>query len=62
MTNKRIARKTRHRDDSGAGLIMFMMMALVFAPIAALHAAMLWRGSHELEQLAAMMTALLPRF
>ena len=31
------------RNDSDAGMIVFVMMALVFVPIIAAHAAMIWR-------------------
>jgi hypothetical protein len=61
MTNKTFSRTSR-RDDSGADLIVFLMMALVFAPIAALHAAMLWQGPPGLEQLAALMDQLFTLF
>ena len=61
MTNKIFSRTSR-RDDSGADLIVFLMMALVFAPIAALHAAMLWQSPPDLEQLAALMGELFPLF
>jgi hypothetical protein len=61
MTNNLFSRTSR-RDDSGADAIMFLMMALVFAPIAALHAAMLWQGPSGFEQLAAVMDALFARF
>jgi hypothetical protein len=61
MTNK-IFSRTPRRDDSGADVIVFLMMALVFAPIAMLHAAMLWQGSPGLEQLAALMGEIFTRF
>ena len=62
MTKMFPSRKARGRDESGAGIIVFLMMALVFVPIVTVHAAMLWRGPPGFEQLAAMMDALFARF
>jgi len=38
----RTSRGAERRDGSDAGIIVFLMMALVFVPIAAAHAAMIW--------------------
>jgi hypothetical protein len=62
MTFKLFSRKSTRRDDGGAAFIVLLMMALVFAPIMALHAALLLQGPADLDQLAALMTGLLPRF
>ena len=38
----RKSRAAERHDGSDAGMIVFLMMALVFVPIAAAHAAMIW--------------------
>jgi hypothetical protein len=59
------ARKRRDRGEGDAGLIVFLMMALVFVPIIAAHAAVAF---HEQlagvapQQLAAIVQLILPRF
>lgn len=49
------------RDRSDAGIIVFLMMALVFVPILAAHAAMAY-SSLAPQQLAAIVSSVLPAF
>jgi hypothetical protein len=43
MNSRSLQRSREGRDHSSAGVIVFLMMALVFVPIMAAHAAMAWK-------------------
>lgn len=62
MNFRLFSSKSDRRDSDDAGVIVFLMMALVFAPIAVLHAAMTLPDLPGLARLAAMTAALLPGF
>lgn len=53
--------RNRRGDQSSVGAIVFLMMALVFVPLMAVHVAMAWpdRLAFAPQQLAAMVSALL---
>ena len=58
-----VSRSAAH--ESGAGIIVFLMMALVFVPIIAAHAAMLWQeGLADIAQpqIAAIVNMIVPAF
>lgn len=61
----RFSRKNSIGSDTNAGMIVFLMMALVFVPIMAAHAAMLWHdaiGQIGTNQLAAITNMLVSLF
>ena len=56
-------RKSGHSDDSAAGIIVFLMLALVFVPILGAHAAVQWNdqlshGTHQLASMASLIVSL----
>lgn len=57
-------RRTRERADTDAGMIVFLMMALVFVPIIAAHAAVQWQdqaaqiGAQQLASIVNMLVSL----
>ena len=58
-----VSRSAAH--ESGAGIIVFLMMALVFVPIIAAHAAMLWqagRADIALPQIAGIVNLIVRAF
>lgn len=48
--------------SSGAGVIVLLMMALVFVPIFAIHAAMIWQTTATGQELASLVGSFLPNF
>ena len=54
--------KADRGDQTSAGVIVFLMMALVFVPIMAAHVAMAWGGAAGPQQLAALVNAILLAF
>lgn len=48
--------------DSGAGGIVILMMALVFVPVVAAHAVVLWQDQFGAQQIAAIVSVLLRTF
>jgi hypothetical protein len=65
MIFKSLQRSRDARENSSAGAIVFIMMALVFVPIIGAHAAMVWHNElAELssERLAAIVNMVLPVF
>lgn len=61
----RLSGKENGRSDTDAGIIVFLMMALVFVPIAAAHVAVLWQdqiGQISTNQLAAIGNMLVSLF
>ncbi len=59
------SRGDRARQDAGAGVIVLLMMALVFVPIMATHAALAWQerlADIGPQQLAAIVNMIVPAF
>jgi len=48
--------------SSGAGVIVLLMMALVFVPIFAIHAAMIWQTTETGQELASLVGSFMPNF
>ncbi len=54
--------RNQRGDQTSAGVIVFLMMALVFVPIIAIHVLMAWRdqlADYAPQQLAAIVNAIL---
>lgn len=64
LLNFRLSGNQRVRSESDAGMIVFLMMALVFLPIMAAHAAVVWHdaigqiGTHQLAAITNMLVSL----
>jgi tetrahydromethanopterin S-methyltransferase subunit D len=64
MIFKSLQRSPDARENSSAGVIVLLMMALVFVPIIGAHAAMIWHNELALGtgRLAAIVNLVLPVF